>query len=64
MNLDKHIEKLSNGNLLDEKELLQVINLSLDYYSYVSNIINISAPITVVGDIHGQFVIFHLTKVW
>jgi hypothetical protein len=50
MNLiEKHIEKLMNGNLLEEKIIIQIIESAKNYYSSVPNIIDINTPITVVN---------------
>ncbi len=62
MELDKFIEKLMNGTLLEEKELQQVILACVNYYSSIPNIIEVQSSVTVCGDIHGQFVTFFLYK--
>lgn len=55
VNLDKCIEQLYNGQHLSEQEVKTICDMAKEHFSKVSNVINVSAPISVVGDIHGQF---------
>jgi len=55
LNLEKCIEQLMRGELLGEttvKEICEKVKLQL---IDEPNIVTIKAPVTVVGDIHGQF---------
>ncbi len=54
-NLDKYIEKLLKDQLLLENEVKEVCNIVKDILSKEKNIIEVSTPITICGDVHGQF---------
>jgi len=54
-NLDKYIEKLLKDQLLLESEAKEVCNIVKDILSKEKNILEVSTPITICGDIHGQF---------
>ncbi|KAL9657139.1 hypothetical protein ABK040_002764 [Willaertia magna] len=49
------IERLEKGVLLREIEVKQLCNKAIEILSNESNIVRIQSPVTVVGDIHGQF---------
>jgi serine/threonine-protein phosphatase 6 catalytic subunit len=55
MNIDKWIEDLKKGNCISEKDLkklcIHVKNLLMEE----SNVVFVQSPVTVCGDIHGQF---------
>ncbi|KAL6080078.1 Protein phosphatase 2A catalytic subunit B, variant 2 [Balamuthia mandrillaris] len=55
INLDKCIEQLYRCELLPETTIKQLCDKLKEILIYESNVLNISAPVTVVGDVHGQF---------
>lgn len=55
MDLDKLIEQLYKGNHLNEADVKKVCEMAKEYFSQVPNVLSISSPVTVCGDIHGQF---------
>ena len=54
-NIDKFIEQLYNCIPLKEKEVKFVINKAKEILSHESNAQFVPSPVTVCGDIHGQF---------
>ena len=52
---DRWIENLRNGKLLSELELKQVCEIVKMLLIEESNVQPVSSPVTVCGDIHGQF---------
>lgn len=64
MELDKCLEKLYAGQLLPEPTLRALCFKLKEKLVKESNVVHVSTPITVVGDIHGQFhdllEIFHI----
>ena len=54
-NLDKYINTIKNEKLLTEKQVQNVCNMAKEYFAKVSNVIYLNAPVTVCGDIHGQY---------
>jgi len=54
-NLDEIIDKLYEGKLLEEKELKHVCKQAEKLFSDLPSVLEIHSPITVCGDIHGQF---------
>lgn len=54
-NLDAALEKLYKGEILDESVLEKVCARCQRILSEESNVITVGVPLTVVGDIHGQF---------
>ena len=54
-NLDKQIEKLRKGDLLEEEEIHTICKKAKEILIEESNILRIDTPVTVCGDIHGQF---------
>ncbi|KAJ2238150.1 putative serine/threonine protein phosphatase [Coemansia sp. RSA 1722] len=62
--VDRFIEQLYRGELLTESEVQKVCRLVREVLADESNVVRISAPVTVIGDVHGQFYdlleIFHI----
>lgn len=52
---EQWIESLRAGKLLSEHELKQVCELVKQILIEESNVVAVSSPVTVCGDIHGQF---------
>uniref|UniRef100_K3X097 Serine/threonine-protein phosphatase n=1 Tax=Globisporangium ultimum (strain ATCC 200006 / CBS 805.95 / DAOM BR144) TaxID=431595 RepID=K3X097_GLOUD len=52
---EKWIESLRSGKLLSELELKQVCEIVKQLLIEESNVVAVSSPVTVCGDIHGQF---------
>ncbi|GKT26292.1 Serine/threonine-protein phosphatase 2A catalytic subunit beta isoform [Aduncisulcus paluster] len=55
MDIDKFAEKLYKGELLREKEIEFVCEKVKEILLKEDNVVNLKAPISIVGDIHGQF---------
>lgn len=55
LDLDACISQLLQKQLLDESLLKEICEKTKELLMRESNVIHISAPVTVVGDIHGQF---------
>lgn len=53
--LDAWIERLLKCQLLNEAEVLQLCEKSKELYKSESNVQPVRAPVTICGDIHGQF---------
>jgi serine/threonine-protein phosphatase 4 catalytic subunit len=53
--LDRLINKLYNCKLLHEKEVKLICEKSREILTNEGNIIKVNSPVTVCGDIHGQF---------
>ncbi|OCB87397.1 Metallo-dependent phosphatase [Sanghuangporus baumii] len=54
-NLDACIEQLLRKQLLHEALLREICEKAKEVLMRESNVVHVSAPVTVVGDIHGQF---------
>lgn len=54
-NLDSYIETLSNGEILNEVSVKNLCELASQIFSEEQNVSTIRLPLTVCGDIHGQF---------
>jgi hypothetical protein len=52
---DQWIDTLKSGKLLSELELKQVCEIVKNILIEESNVQPVSSPVTVCGDIHGQF---------
>jgi serine/threonine-protein phosphatase 4 catalytic subunit len=52
--IEKSIEKLRNGELLKEKDVRSLCARVREIFVEEGNVQRIDAPVTVVGDIHGQ----------
>jgi len=55
MLIDEYIERLYRGELLLESELKMVCNHLKDTLINESNVLPIQTPVTICGDVHGQF---------
>ena len=55
LDLDACIEKLMNKQLLVGTLIKEICEKTKELLMMESNVVHISAPVTVVGDIHGQF---------
>lgn len=53
--LDACIERLKNKQLLGEALLREICEKTKEVLMRESNVVHVSSPVTVVGDIHGQF---------
>lgn len=53
--LDHHIETLMNCKLLTENEVLAVCEKAREILSKESNVQPVRCPVTVCGDVHGQY---------
>jgi len=55
MDVDKYIKQLKDGQCLPERDLRMVCEKVKEILIEESNVQPVSAPVTVCGDIHGQF---------
>lgn len=62
MNIDKIIEELINLKIPSEVIVKQICNKAKDILIEESNLQAVKAPVTVCGDIHGQF--YDLQKIF
>lgn len=62
MDIDRFIEKLKDGKILTQRELRAVCLRAKDILAEESNVVQVKSPVTVAGDIHGQF--FDLLKLF
>ena len=53
LDLDKYIEKVTEGELLEELAVKLICMKMKEYFSKQENVENVQAPITIVGDVHG-----------
>ena len=53
--IDKYIERLLDNHLLSEGEVKDICKLTYEIFSAEKNIVDVRTPITICGDIHGQF---------
>jgi serine/threonine-protein phosphatase 4 catalytic subunit len=53
--IDKQIEQLTKCEYLKEAEVKTLCNKAKEIMSLESNVIKLEAPVTICGDIHGQF---------
>jgi hypothetical protein len=58
INLDACIEQLLNKQLLHEALLREICEKTKEVLMRESNVVHVSAPVTVVGDIHGYVLFF------
>lgn len=54
-NVDDWLEKLYKKECLTEKEVYMLICLARDIFLKETNVQKVSSPITICGDVHGQF---------
>ena len=55
MDIDAYLEKLKKRQFLTSDETKQLINKSKEIFNLEPNVVNVPVPVTVCGDIHGQF---------
>ncbi|KAJ1978433.1 putative serine/threonine protein phosphatase [Dimargaris verticillata] len=55
LDLDKCIAALHNGQSLSSRSVYSLCERVKELFYHESNVLHIGAPVTVVGDIHGQF---------
>ncbi|EDR24451.1 serine/threonine protein phosphatase ppe1, putative [Entamoeba dispar SAW760] len=55
MDIDKCIEQVKGGDILSEHDLLELCFTVKAIMALESNVLEIKTPVTVCGDIHGQF---------
>jgi serine/threonine-protein phosphatase 6 catalytic subunit len=55
LDVDRCLENLRQGKILTEKEVRHLCERAKDVFAQESNIQPVSAPVILVGDIHGQF---------
>ena len=54
-NIDKYIEQLYECKKLKKQEIIFIIKKSKEIFSQEKNIEEVPCPVTICGDIHGQF---------
>ncbi|KAI9500875.1 Metallo-dependent phosphatase-like protein [Coemansia spiralis] len=64
LDIDNCIERVKRGELLTEGEVTQLCYHVREILAEESNVVSIEAPVTVIGDVHGQFYdlleVFHI----
>ncbi len=55
LDLDKSIELVKQGEILNENDLRTLCERVKDVFAQESNVTPTNAPVTIVGDLHGQF---------
>lgn len=55
MNVEKYIEQLKEFKYLSAEDTKKLIEKSKEIFVNEENVVNVEAPVTVCGDIHGQF---------
>lgn len=53
--LDGIIESLKNGEKLQESQVKKVCDLAKEILKEENNVVKVSGPVTICGDIHGQY---------
>ena len=53
--VDYHLEKAAKGEILSELAIKVICAKVKEILSHESNVVQVQAPVTVVGDVHGQF---------
>lgn len=62
IDLDECIERISKGELLDSNVIRILCDKVKEILIEESNVLHISSPVTVVGDVHGQF--YDVLEIW
>jgi hypothetical protein len=55
MDVDALLEKTMNCSTISELDILRICTKAKEYFIKEENIVQLSTPISLVGDIHGQF---------
>jgi len=55
VNLDEKVNNLYKNTFLNETDLIELTKSATDLLKKEPNVLTVKAPVTVVGDIHGQF---------
>lgn len=55
LNVDQCIDVLKSGECVSERQLKQLCSLVSELLMEESNVQPVSSPVTIVGDLHGQF---------
>ena len=55
MNLDACIQQLYSGKRLEEKDIKNITDLGKQFFAQLPNVISVDKPVTICGDVHGQF---------
>jgi serine/threonine-protein phosphatase 2B catalytic subunit len=53
--MERLLAKLEGGELLTEREVADVADKAIDILASEPNVVELSSPQFVVGDVHGQF---------
>ena len=61
--LDKHVEMLSNCQIIKESEVKQLCVKARELLIDEGNVQKVMAPCTIVGDIHGMFNVNDPTRI-
>jgi hypothetical protein len=59
--VDEALEHISQCKYLSEKNVLQFCKRATGLFQKETNVVKVPIPVTIVGDIHGQF--YHLYNV-
>lgn len=54
-NIDELIEQLKQGERIPENQVQKLCEQAKDILKDERNIVKVSSPVTICGDIHGQF---------
>jgi serine/threonine-protein phosphatase 2A catalytic subunit len=52
---EQQLRRLEEGRVLPEEEVRSLCDKATEVLAQEANVVSVSAPVTVVGDIHGQF---------
>ena len=55
MNIEAYFEKLKKNQFLSAENTIKIIEKSKEIFVNEPNIVEVEVPVTVCGDIHGQF---------
>ncbi|KAF7684222.1 Serine/threonine-protein phosphatase PP1-1 [Astathelohania contejeani] len=53
--MQEYLERIKKGEKLKEQEVKSICEMTIDIIYCEPNILTLSSPITIIGDIHGQF---------